>query len=151
MCALSISRGRLMALSVKMQFTEQSTRYDDSLETQKTIGSRFLVREGRKKRFDLHHGGKTEERTRTSWIRGLVDRLIDRITTGIEGRSSRNRPALRKRKRGVGREGEEIKKPRNASRNVRDNCADVTLLCRVAQFPPVHRGGSFHALETSLN
>lgn len=55
-----------MALSVKMQFTEQSTRYDDSLGTQKR-SARFLAREeceGEKKDpVNLHHGGKTEERS----------------------------------------------------------------------------------------
>lgn len=37
-----------MALSAKMQFTQQSTRYDDSLGTQKR-SARFLVREEGKK------------------------------------------------------------------------------------------------------
>lgn len=48
-----------MALSAKMQFTEQSTRYDDSPGTQKRWGFSFERRE--KKMVNPRYGGKTEE------------------------------------------------------------------------------------------
>lgn len=91
-----------MALSAKMQFTEQSTRYDDSPGTQKR-SARFLAREereGKKGPVNLHHGGKTKERSRrTRPVNAgrLVDRSIDRITAASG--DHRNRVAIKEKKK----------------------------------------------------
>lgn len=89
-----------MALSAKMQFTEQSTRYDDSPGNAKTVGGVSRSKgEGKKKMVNPRYGGKTEERSRRKRVHKYetVERPINRIIAVSGGH--RHRTSLPKNKR----------------------------------------------------
>lgn len=148
-----------MALSAKMQFTEQSTRYDDSPGMQKRSARGELpVSKARKKDVPIRVIRKLSEERLRSNVRkyetvaaGKINRIIreadgDRRRHALFARKNKKktRGEIKGENERTGDRGRKGAGARHRAYVTTRTTADITPLCEVvrnsAQFSPVYRG-----------